>query len=200
MSLNDNALARMRQFGLTGSINDLETAFWASNAVGVKTLTNAELATEDGVIGILYEVTDIAGRPLYRWNGVSMVMLATASDLQGTGLTATDAGFRGVPQNSQSVDYTLVASDSGKQILHPAADTNTRTFTIPANASVAFSIGTAITFINETSQVLSIAINSDTLTLANGTTTGTRSLAQNGVATAIKITSTKWIISGSGLT
>lgn len=111
-----------------------------------------------------------------------------------------ELGTKELLQNSQSAAYTTVLADAGKHLLHPAADTNARTFTIAANASVAYPIGTAITFINETAQVLSIAINSDTLTLANSTTTGTRSLAQNGMATAIKVTSTKWIISGAGLT
>ena len=102
--------------------------------------------------------------------------------------------------NSQSAAYNIVASDAGKVIHHPSTDANARTFTLPANASIPFKVGTAITFVNETSQVLSIAITSDTLTLANSTTTGTRSLAQNGVATALKVTTTKWIISGTGLT
>jgi hypothetical protein len=31
-------------------------------------------------------------------------------------------------------------------------------------------------------------------------TTGSRTLAANGIATAIKISSTEWIISGTGLT
>lgn len=123
-----------------------------------------------------------------------------AAVVQGDGLTADLCGFRGLPQNSKSDNYTLVAADAGKHILHPAADANARTFTIPANASVAFPVGTAVTFVNQTSQVVSIAITSDTLTLANSTTTGTRSLAQNGVATAIKVSSTAWIISGAGLT
>jgi hypothetical protein len=118
----------------------------------------------------------------------------------GTGLVSGSPGFRNIPQNSQSANYTTVAADSGKHILHPAADANARTFTIDSNANVAYPVGTAITFINETSQVLSIAITSDTLTLGGSTTTGTRSLAQNGVATAVKVTSTKWIISGTGLT
>jgi len=112
----------------------------------------------------------------------------------------TEIGFRQIPQNSQSAAYTTVAADRGKHLLHPSSDANARTFTIDSNANVAYPIGTAITFVNETSQVLSIAITSDTLTLANTTTTGTRSLAQNGIATALKITSTKWIISGTGLT
>lgn len=129
------------------------------------------------------------------------VAVATVcSDLQQDGLQAGAVGFRILPTNSNSADYTAVAADSGKMLLHPAADANARTFTIPANASVAFPVGTALTFVNETSQALSIAITTDTLTLAGSTTTGTRSLAQNGVATALKVTSTKWIISGTGLT
>jgi len=113
----------------------------------------------------------------------------------------TDAvGFRNIPVNSQSAAYTLVLADSGKTILHPAADANARTFTIPANSSVAYAIGTAITFINMTSQVVTIAITTDTMYLSPSGTTGSRSLAQYGSATAIKITSTNWLISGSGLT
>jgi hypothetical protein len=105
-----------------------------------------------------------------------------------------------MPPNPQSAAYTLVIGDAGKLILHPAADTNARTFTIPADSSVPFPAGTAITFVNETSQNLTIAINTDTLVLGGTTTTGSRTLAQNGIATAVKVTSTKWIITGTGLT
>ena len=132
--------------------------------------------------------------------GQHLTAAQAAAIIQGDGLTATLAGFRGIPQNSNSANYTLVAADAGKHILHPSGDANARTFTIPANASVAFPVGTTVTFVNQTSQVVSIAITTDTLTLANSTTTGTRSLAQNGVATAIKVASTSWIISGAGLT
>jgi hypothetical protein len=107
--------------------------------------------------------------------------------------------YPNVPQNPQSTAYTTVLADAQKQILHPAADNNARTFTIAANASVAYPTGTAITFINEINTV-TIAINSDTLVLAGPGTTGSRTLAANGVATAIKITSTKWMIFGAGLT
>lgn len=109
-------------------------------------------------------------------------------------------GFRNIPQNSQSAAYTTVLGDAGKHLLHPSGDANARTFTIDSNANVAYPIGTAITFINMTSQVVTIAITSDTMYLAGTGTTGSRSLAQYGVATAIKIGSTTWIISGTGLT
>jgi hypothetical protein len=109
-------------------------------------------------------------------------------------------GYINIPQNSQSAAYTLVAADAGKHIFHPSTDANARTFTIPANGSVAYPIGTAISFVNMTSQVVSIAITTDTMYLAGTGTTGTRSLAQYGTATALKLTSTTWIISGAGLT
>jgi hypothetical protein len=111
-------------------------------------------------------------------------------------------GFRILPQNSQSAAYTLVLADSGKHILHPSADTTARTFTIPANSSVPFPVGTAVTFINEngTGGVVTIAITTDTMRLAGAGTTGSRTLARNGIATAVKITATSWIISGTGLT
>ena len=113
---------------------------------------------------------------------------------------ANSVGYLNIPQNSQSAAYTLVLADSGKHILHPSTDANARTFTIPANSSVAYPIGTAITFVNMTSQVVTIAITSDTLTLSPAGTSGSRSLAQYGSATALKIGSTQWLISGSGLT
>lgn len=124
-----------------------------------------------------------------------------SGNLSNCTVDGTDSvGFRNIPQNSQSAAYTCVLSDAGKHIFHPSSDANARTFTIPDNGSVAYPIGTAITFINMTSQVVTIAITTDTMYLSSAGTTGSRSLAQYGSATALKITSTSWIISGSGLT
>lgn len=122
----------------------------------------------------------------------------------GTGLTSftagVDYGFANVPQQSKSADYTLVLGDAGKHIFHPSSDANARTFTIPADGSVAYPVGTVISFINRSANAVTIAITTDTLTWSPSGTTGSRTLAQYGVANAIKITSTEWIISGSGLT
>jgi hypothetical protein len=119
----------------------------------------------------------------------------SACTVDGTNLV----GYQNIPLNSQSADYTLILADAGKSIFHPSTDTNDRTFTIPANASVAYPVGTAISFMNM-SNVVTIAINSDTMYLSGFGTTGSRSLAQFGAATAVKMTSTTWMISGSGLT
>ena len=104
-----------------------------------------------------------------------------------------------IPENSQSANYTLVLGDAGQFIYHPATDNNARTFTIPANASVAYTIGTVISFVNMINTV-TIAITTDTMTLAGTGTTGSRTLAANGTCTAIKIDTTAWIISGTNLT
>jgi len=125
----------------------------------------------------------------------------SSGTLSSCTVDGTDAvGFRNIPQNSQSAAYTLVLADAGKHIFHPSGDANARTYTIPANSSVAYPIGTAVTFVNMTSQVVTIAITTDTMYLAKDGTTGSRSLAQYGSATALKITSTNWLISGSALT
>ena len=122
------------------------------------------------------------------------------------GEVATEAAARATGDktttlNSQSTAYTLVLGDAGKTLLHPSVDTTARTFTIPANSSVAYPAGTVVTFVNQASAgVLSIAITSDTMRLAGAGTTGTRTLAANGMATAVKLTTTEWIISGVGLT
>jgi len=135
-------------------------------------------------------------------NGTQTLTNKTISGASNTlTVDGTDAvGFRNIPQNSQSAAYTCVLADSGKHIFHPSSDANARTFTIPANSSVAYPIGTAITFINMTAAVVTIAITTDTMYLSSAGTTGSRSLAQYGSATAIKMTSTTWLISGSGLT
>ena len=123
------------------------------------------------------------------------VIRVTVIKQDGTAVVAAAAGVR-YPQNSQSADYTLVIGDAGKSIFHPDSDTDNRTFTIPANASVAFDVGTIILFVNEYGAGnLSVAINSDTIEDSSGNT-GTVVLAGGNVLTALKITSTKWMVWG----
>jgi hypothetical protein len=124
----------------------------------------------------------------------------TSGTLSSCTVDGTDAvGFRNIPQNAQTGSYTMVLADSGKHIYH-ASGAGAATYTIPANGSVAYPLGTALTFVNMSATSISIAITSDTMYLSSTGTTGTRTLAQYGSATAIKLTSTTWLISGSALT
>jgi hypothetical protein len=124
----------------------------------------------------------------------------SSGTLSSCTVDGTDAvGFRNTPVNSQDEAYETVLADSGKTILHPVADDNARTFTIPANSSVAYPVGTVISFVNLQNTV-TIAITTDTMYLANDGDTGDRTLAEYGTASAMKVASTTWIISGNGLT
>ncbi len=108
--------------------------------------------------------------------------------------------YSGIPLTSKtSSNLTTVLADANTGWLHPSSDNNPRTFTIDANATVAYPVGTTLTFINEINTV-TISITSDTLVLAGAGSTGNRSLAAMGIATAVKKTSTSWLISGVGLT
>jgi hypothetical protein len=124
----------------------------------------------------------------------------TSGTLSSCTVDGTNAvGYLIIPQNAQAGSYTLVLGDSGKHIYHALGD-GAATYTIPANGSVAYPIGTAVTFVNMSATSISIAITTDTMYLAKDGTTGTRTLAQYGSATAVKLTSTTWLISGSALT
>jgi len=166
---------------ITGAI------YWNSSSNVMKVWSGSAWVSYNPAIGYL---------PLSGGTMTGAITFASGQTVDGT----NGIGYINIPQNSQSAAYTLVAADAGKHIFHPSTDANARTFTIPANSSVAYPIGTAISFVNMTSQVVSIAITTDTMYLAGTGTTGTRSLAQYGTATALKIDSDKWIISGAGLT
>lgn len=132
-------------------------------------------------------------------DGTNVVSPVTALPSNAT-VGGFSVGYLDIPQNSQSADYTLVLADSGKHIYHPSTDATARAWTIPANSSVAFPVGTAITFINGLGAgAITISITTDTLVLAGSGSTGSRSLLPPGVATAVKVAPTVWVISGQGI-
>lgn len=185
---------RVKVAGFTGNVaNNITSGVLTSVASG-KIIVGG---TDGDVI-----VDDAAGESvtIAAWQSVRVNAQALALLGQGTGLDVDANGFRGVPQNSQSGNYTTVAADAGKHLIHPSGAGSGDTITIDSNANVAYEIGTTITFVNLDSNAVSIAITSDTMYLAGVGTAGTRTLAQYGVATALKVGSTTWLINGTGLT
>jgi hypothetical protein len=109
----------------------------------------------------------------------------------------TSVGTRGIPLATQDGAYGLLIEDAGTTIRHSSATPHT--YTIPANASVAFPVGTAITIINEPGGgAITLAITTDTLNRGDGVAgTGSRTISANSVATVIKTAATTWMITGS---
>ena len=181
---------------LTGYVKGSGTsAFTASATIPTSDLTGT-LGVANGGTGL----ATLTANNVLIGNGTSAVasvapgssgnVLTSDGTTWASSPTASGVSF---PQNSQSANYTLVLSDAGKQIFHPVADTTVRTYTIPANASVAFTIGTVVLFTVENAGTpVNVAITSDTLVFGAGTT-GTLAVPPNNTLMAIKVTATKWM-------
>ena len=140
--------------------------------------------------GVSY--TCAAGDRLYVVKDDDDVIRVSVNKQDGTAVVAAASGVS-YEQLSKSANYTLVIGDAGKQIFHPASDTTERTWTIPANASVAFDIGTVFLFVNESGAgLLNIAITSDTMSDLSGNT-GNLLVAGGNLVNALKVTATKWL-------
>jgi hypothetical protein len=128
----------------------------------------------------------------------------TGGTMTGVNLTLTDAstilgeaiGYRIAPQISSAVTYILALADSGKHVYLTTAGTAVN---IPANALVAFPIGTAVTVVNGSAGNTNITISTDTLRLAATGSTGTRTLVAYGVCTLLKVGPALWLAFGAGL-
>ena len=156
------------------------------------TLSPTELGYLDGVSSAIQ--TQLNAKAA---SGANTDITALDQDvtITATGTIAADTiGYRGLPQNSQTASYTLALSDAGKHI-----SITTGGVVIPANGSVAFPIGTTIVVFNNSGSNQTISITTDTLRQAGTANTGSRTLAQYGLVTCVKVTSTVWVISGAGL-
>jgi hypothetical protein len=112
-------------------------------------------------------------------------------------IAANTIGYRGLPQVTTAITYTLGLSDAGKHISTSMA---TPTVAIPTNANVAFPIGTAITIYNGTAGSGTLSIGgTDILRLAGTSTSGSRTIALRGLCTCLKVDTTEWVASGAGV-
>jgi hypothetical protein len=158
-------------------------------------LSDADFATGGGTAtGTNTGDQDISGKQDVLVSGTNIKTL-NGTSLLGTGDLAVSSNVE-FTQNAQSADYTFVLGDAGKMIFHPAVDTVVRTWTIPANASVAFPIGTVIMFVvQHGANTVILDITSDTLRSVDGLT-GAKRLIANTQYLLVKETATEWLLSG----
>jgi hypothetical protein len=171
---------------------------------------NTIAATNTGVVyttyGTMFVNTPTAGSNVTITNPYSIITAGNVlvgstgtSTITATAPTATanstaaSLGYLGMPVNSQSGStYAVVVGDLGKVIYFSATCTATIPASLPIGSSIAFVAGTGAT--------ITIAQASDSMYLGGTGTTGSRTLAAFGMATAIKMASTVWFINGTGLT
>ena len=170
-------------------------------ASNTATLTNKTISGTNNTLTVRM-ASDVSGTLPVANGGTGLTALGTAGQVLtvNAGATALEfaaaaGGSSGVsyPQSIKSADYTLVLGDAGYQIFHPATDTELRTFTIPANSSVAFPIGTTVLFANENgAKLVVVSITTDTL-VTTRSVTGSKVVPAGEILTAIKVTDTKWM-------
>ena len=200
----DKTLTWVKTTGRWTSNVAFEAASIQNTPIGSTTASTGAFTTVNGVT-----ITAATGTTTLTLPSNSSLILTGANSLTLATSAATIAtmpagtfnvGYLEVPQNAQAASYSLALTDSGKHVYRSSA-TAGHVYTIPANSSVPFPIGTAITIVNDvTSSAMSITITTDSLFWAGtGLTDSTRTLAAAGLATLLKVTSTKWVISGSGI-
>jgi hypothetical protein len=141
--------------------------------------------------------TDLAAKaPLASPSFTGTPVLTTTTTVGSGGPVV---GYRDVPVTISNAATTFALADAGKAFGKDNA--TAYTYTIPANGTVAFPIGTVITvFNNNATSNITVAITTDTLRLAGTTTTGSRTVAPFSLCTLFKVSSTVWMASGAGVT
>ena len=202
---------RFRDLYLSGSSINLGSATITSSGTTLaipasSTLTTPVIATNITTASKSFDLLNTTATTVNFAGSATTALTIGASNAPITGFartattssTASSLGYLGLPQSATATSATLAIGDAGKHIYVTTAG---QTITIPANGTVAYPIGTTITFIaGSSATTVLIAITTDTLRLAGGTSTGTRTLSANGMATAVKVAATTWYINGTGLT
>ena len=115
------------------------------------------------------------------------------------GITSADlpdaVGYKGLPFNNKSGDYTLAASDMGKYIF--SSNTGAQAITIPTGTGIP--VGAAVTLVNNGTTAITFVLTGITFYKAGTSATYSGTLGVRGMATLLKVAADTWYISGAGL-
>ena len=153
--------------------NNLGTAEW-----GNFSFNNTGKATYSGA----FEVQS------FRFNGAAV-------HGTGTAFPEVEVGYKTIPQIVTNSDITInTTTSSGAH--HYKTTTSAVNMTLPSG-----SIGTAITIVNDSSagNITLLGGVGITLQLGGTLTTGSRTIGPGGFVTALAVTASKWIVSGTGV-
>lgn len=126
--------------------------------------------------------------------------MVTASSVSGTisdttTINGEKVGYRDIPTVDSSSPITLSDETYNGKLLRVTSSTATITSSSALNR-VGFS---CMIFNNSGGDLQVVQGSSTTLTLAGTTTTGTRTIANNGMATLIMKAQDDWVVAGTGV-
>jgi hypothetical protein len=144
----------------------------------------------------LSDLTNVANaRAALVLGGAATLNVGTTA---GTVAAGNDSRFLGPTQSAPVCPYTLALTDAGSEVYFSSGIC---TVTIPANGTVAFAVGTKIEGVNDCSAgTMTLAITTDTLEWFPTGGTGTRTIAACSIWQLTKIATTKWVLTGVGIT
>jgi hypothetical protein len=150
--------------------------------------------------GALSIITGSNGNIALNPNGTGIVTVSNALTVAGniTGNTGGFAiGYRDIPQVVFTSNATLALTDAGK---HYFSSNSANVITVPNNTTVSFSIGTAISIIQQGTANLTVTPGSGvTMYLAGNSTSSSRTVGNYGMATLMKVGTDTWFINGTGV-
>ena len=145
----------------------------------------------------------LATDPLARANHTGSQLASTISDFDtsietklSTGVTITSPTIAYAINAQTGTTYTPVLADAGKIVT--LNNGSAITLTIPPNSSVAYPVGSSLTFINIGAGLTTFAQGSGvTIASSGGTATAPSITAQHNSATCIKIATDTWQVIGA---
>lgn len=138
-------------------------------------------------------------------------LISTGNGLLGGGDLSADrtltvdvggqlVGYRLVPVNTQNASYHFLPADEGFCVRHANGAGAGHTYTVDPFATSAIPVGAMINVCNRDPNSLAIAGGAGvTLIVIGTTTTGNRTLAQNGLMSLYQIELDTWLVSGIGV-
>jgi hypothetical protein len=130
----------------------------------------------------------------------AFVVANTASNNATLAFSAANTAAQTVPQNAQTTNYILTASDAGKHLYYTqAANVN---LYIPWTSNASFSNGTTIMIVSRTTSSANVIVTPNvgvSMYLAGNTTSASRNVTTYGMATLIQVAANTWMINGTGV-
>lgn len=165
----------------------------AASTIDLTAKVTGALPAANGGTGVTTAAAEMAR--LTGTAGASFSMNSQKITALADGTAVTDAAtinnINTVPINNQTgTSYTLVLGDAGANVT--LSNASAIALTIPANASVAFPIGTQILITQLGAGQVTVGITTDTLNAR----VGKKLVGQYSEATLTKKTSTMWVLSG----